>query len=226
MKTKILLFNAKWALTKTVRGFVSLVSQTCNQQWEDILHPIKPAIVNDNSQELLKQLQARWTRKEFDVDKYIMLSAQYGRLDCIKTLFEFTKEKTPDKKNKVSNALNESVAQSHNDCAAYLLPHVASKWQYDALKIALKNHNHDFVDIFLNSIETSSPRWNFIVDMMEKCQNIPRLCSSQKDRLEKIVHYMDEQQQALCQDFIAHQQHQRIASEIHTNSPRSSKKKM
>lgn len=217
------MFNTKWVLTNTVRNFVLLVSQTCNQQWQNIAHPIKPAITNDNPQELLKHLQARWTKKPFDLDPYVRLCAKYGRLDCMKTLFEFAKENTPDKKLSVLDALNESVELYHNDCAAYLLTDMGEKgrWQYESLNIALQNHNHEFVRIYLNSLDSSSSCWTTVLIMMEKYQSLPLLCTSQAHRLEQIVPHMDEQQHALCQDFIAHQQSMRISAQLDSPCDRS-----
>ncbi len=226
MKTKILLLNAKWVLTNTVRNFVSFVSQTCNKQWENTTQPLKPAIANDNPQELLKQLQARWDKKQFNLEPYVLLSAKYGHLDCIKTLFEFAKEKTPDTKIRALDALNESVIQCHNECAAYLLPHVVAKWQYEAFRMSLENHNHEFIHIFLNTLEIPSPRWNFVVDTLEQHHGIPILCASQSDRLEQIIPYMSDQQRTVCQDFLAQQQRQRIAQHVDVISDQAKKKKM
>lgn len=227
MKTKIVLLNAKWVLTNTVRNFTSLVTRTCNQQWQNSVHPIKPAIVNNNPQELLKQLQARWNKKTFYLDEYVLLCAKHGRLDCMKTLFEFAKEKNPDAKIRVLDALNQSVEQYHNDCAAYLLPHVSARWQYESLNIALENNNHEFVKIFLNTLETSSSRWNYVLNTLEQHHSLPQLCVSQDHRFDQLAVHMNEREYTLCQDFFAQQQNLRISSCVHTTQDQTkSKRKM
>lgn len=224
MKNKILLLNAKWVLTNTVRNFISLTSRTCKQQWQNIAHPLKPAIAKGTPQELLKQLQARWDKKKLDLSPYVLLSAKQGRLDCLKVLLEFAE--TSGNHISVLDALNESVIQYHNDCAEYLLNHIEGKWQYQPFDIALKINNRDFVHIYLNTLDSSSSRWSAVLNMMEKNKSLPLLCTSQAHRLEQIVPHLDEQQRAVCQDFLSQQQHQRIAQHVNVVSDQPKKKKM
>lgn len=227
MKTKIVLLNTKWVLTNTVRKFASLVSHACHQGWENAFRPIEPSIVKNHPQILLKQLQARWNKKAFDLEPYVQLATKYGHLDCVKILFEFAQDKTPDKKIHALRSLNQSVEQYHNNCAAYLLPHVNARWQYESLNIALENNNHEFIQIFLNTLETSSSRWKYVLDTLEQHHSLPQLCVSQDYRFDQLAVHMNERQHTLCQDFFAQQQNLRISACVHTTPDQSqSKRKM